>query len=117
MGTWGADLFEDDIALDVLDEFEDGLAAGLSPSAAADRVLAEMPEAAEDVDDGPVIRLALAALLLDNGVKRHAILEQALHVLETGAALERWEESDPPTLAARHEVCRALQERLSQPLG
>ena len=58
MGTWGAEIFQSDCALDVRDAFEEAMAEGLTALAAADRVWEEeMVEAVEDSDDGPVVRL------------------------------------------------------------
>jgi hypothetical protein len=112
VGTWGAEIFDDDVALDVQGCFEDGIEAAASPQQAADRVLASMRDSLEDTDDEPVLSLALASLLLDEGVVQHPVLDRAREILETGAGLERWEEAGPEALAERQAVYGRLAERL-----
>ena len=67
MGVWGVGLLQDDVAKDIQSAFDDALARGLMPGQAVDALLADPPWPLEDADDGPVIWLALAALLLREG--------------------------------------------------
>ena len=67
MGAWGASLFDDDLAIDARGAFEEALGSGSSPADAADRVLRQFREALGDMDEGPVLDLALGSLLLDHG--------------------------------------------------
>ena len=48
MSAWGVGIFEDDTAVDARRIFLEGLDIGLTPTAAADRVLEEMEEHAHD---------------------------------------------------------------------
>src|SRR5262245_49111245 len=104
MGTWGAGIFEDDVALDVRDAFRDATDSAMSATEAADQVLQEFSEQLEDSDDGPVIRLALASLLLDCGITDHPALDQAVVLIENGEGLDRWEDAGPEALAERRTV-------------
>ena len=112
MSTWGADLFDEDVALDTRDMFREAVEAGLDPRRAAAQVLGDWGEAAEEPDDGPVIRLALAVLLLDAGVRAHPILDEAREVLRAGAGLERWAEGGEAVLKERRAVYDQLAARL-----
>jgi hypothetical protein len=115
MGTRGAGLFEDDIAVEIREAFQAEIDDGLSPMKAAGRVLEEWAEAADDEDDGPVIHLALASLLLDLGVRQHPVLEEARAILEQEAGLERWQEAGETSLAGRREVYQQLLARMIPP--
>jgi hypothetical protein len=117
MGTWGPDLFQDDIALDVRGDFEAAVDEGAKPGAAADRVLVEYQDVVNDMDEGPVVMLALAALLMERGVTEHTVLDQAERVLAEQAGLERWEDAGGEALAERKAVYQDLAHRLSARRG
>jgi hypothetical protein len=112
MGTWGTGIFDDDLALDLRGEFEDLTAGGSTPGQAADRILRDYEDDLEDMDEGPVILVALASLLLDAGVTDHPLYERARTALESGAGLERWEEAGEKDLAGRKAVYESLLARL-----
>jgi hypothetical protein len=106
-----ADIFDIDIAFDVRDTFEDALTEGLDVPAATERVLNEFKDQIRDLDDGPIIYLALSALQLEHGVLQPKIKEQALRIITAGHLLERLE--DPTDRAVRQQVLEQLQARLS----
>jgi hypothetical protein len=112
MGTWGTGLFDDDVALDAKGLFDDLVDQGASPGQAAEQVLEEMQHEANDQDDGPVLVLALASLLLDHSIQVHPVLEKAREVINTGAGLDRWEDASPKALSERRLVCQELLARL-----
>ncbi len=113
MGTWGTGIFDDDVALDVRDAFEDALSDGLDISAATRRALEEFGSAAEDSDDGPIIYLALAALQLQREALQPEIREKVLHLIATGEGLGRWEDADPAALTDRKLVLETLKTKLA----
>ena len=61
MGTAGTALFSDDVACDVRDEFAQMLSAGVGEKVATRVLVHSRAAAIDDVDDGPVFWLALAA--------------------------------------------------------
>lgn len=63
MGTWGVEIFDDDFALDIQAEFEKAMDQGLSVKKATQRILYDVQDVLEDEDEGPLVYLALAALL------------------------------------------------------
>jgi hypothetical protein len=109
--VFGYDIFNSDAALDVRDVFEDVLAEGRDIPAATTHVLQELADYVDDMDDGPVVYLALATLQLEHGALQPEIRARALHVITTGQDLQRWE--DPVDRAARQHVLEQLRARLS----
>ena len=112
MGTWGYEIFEDDIALDLRGDFEAALAEGLSVPDATARVLAEYGDAVEDFDDGPIIAVALAALQLEHGALQPEVRERALAVIDNSKGMHGWEEGGAEHAAKRRAVLAALRARL-----
>jgi hypothetical protein len=112
MGTWGAGIFDDDVAVDARGAFEKAVQAGLSPAQAASEVLDEMGDEAQDSDDGPVLILALASLLSDSGVRDHPLFEAAWEIIRIGAGLERWQDAGEAALAERQAVYKNLAAKL-----
>ena len=112
MGAWGAGIFDDDTALDVRGIFEESLAEGSTPVRATELALEEFGECLEDPDDGPVVVLAIASLLLERGVANHPIQAAAIDLLKSGEGLERWAEAGPESLAERRAVYADLLGKL-----
>ena len=114
MGTWGTGIFENDTAGDVRDAFEDELLAGVDVPTATGHVLRKYADELDDIDDGPVIYLALAALQLEHGALQPDIRERALQVINTGEGLDAWEEAGPRKLQERSQVLESFRVQLSQ---
>jgi len=60
MGAWGVGIFQDDVASDVRDEYDEARDKGLNQWAASQKAHAEMADYFEDRDDGPIASVALA---------------------------------------------------------
>ena len=58
MDTWGVEIFEDDLALDIKAEFEDGIKKGLSVTEVSLQIL-ESYEDELDEEEKPIVYLAL----------------------------------------------------------
>lgn len=112
MGTWGTGIFDDDVALDVRGSFEDALAEGLDIGEATQRVRVEYKDQLDDMDDGPVICLALAALQLEHGALQEEVRREALATIGQERGFGRWEETDEDTRAQRRRVLDELATRL-----
>lgn len=117
MGTWGVGIFEDDLAADIQSQFEIELEAGSSPSVACQAVLCASTEILSDRDQAPIVHLALASLLLDNGVSRHEELNRALDIIGNREGLNPWKEAEKNQLTARLEVYRQLADRIRSSQG
>lgn len=112
MGTWGAGLFDDELAQDAKGAFDAALAAGLGVPEATKQALWAVTEAVRDDERSPTVYLALAALQL-----RHGRLEEWLKVIalshilqETGR--ERWEEAGPDAVEERTQALAQLMTSL-----
>jgi hypothetical protein len=112
MGTWGVGIFDDDVALDIRDAFEDALANGLSVAVATQKILEDFAEYLEDSDDRPVIFLALTALQLEQGTLQPDMREMALRIIASGEAMACWQDTDATTQAERVQVLETLQSNL-----
>ena len=114
MGAWGYGIFEDDVALDVRGDFEEAVNGGASIEEASAVILGEYAEELEDVDDGPVVYLALAALQVERGRVQDPIRREALRVIDEGTNLPRWEDAGEEALTARKRVLDDLRTALAR---
>jgi hypothetical protein len=112
MGTWGSGLFEDDLASDIQGSFESEIGRGQSREKAAQCVLREYEDEMDDPDDGPVLYLSLASLLLDSGVTEHAVLSRSLRIIENEEGLARWREAGDDALQERRAIYGQLRQRI-----
>lgn len=91
MGAWGTGIFQDDTACDIRDEFRDHIGNGLSGPEAAARILKNYASSLADTDEAGVVWLALAATQWKLGRLDGETLQRALHVIDSGSDLKRWE--------------------------
>lgn len=112
MGVWDTGIFDDDLAMDIKSEFEDYLAKGLNVKRATKLILENHEDVLEDEDESPIVYLSLAALQLEQGEVATEIRKKAIKIIESGQALERWEESDVTVFKQRENVLNSLKEQL-----
>lgn len=67
MGTWGYGIFDDDLALDIKDLFQQLIDDGESLGSIIDILLEEFQDSLEDFDEEVTVLLALGALALEKG--------------------------------------------------
>lgn len=110
MGAWGTGIFDDDVAADVADLWNDAIGGG--PAQATQTVYDELGEAIEDDDDGPIAFFALASLQLDAGHLDDRVRETALSSIEPN--LERWaDDGSPEDVEERRRVLEELRQRIN----
>ena len=115
MGTWGKGLFENDTASDVRSDFCEFVADGASP-AEAPQWLIDQWDPDDDLDDGPVIWLTLAALQSRVGWLDERVKERALRIINDGSDLQRWiDEATESDVAERRAVLEKLKVQLLSP--
>lgn len=91
MATWGAGLFDNDLAQALKAAFEAALADGLDVPDATKQALWAVTEALKNDEEAPLVYLAMAALQLKHGAIEEWLKVIALsHVLQ-GTGLDRWE--------------------------
>lgn len=112
MGTHGVALFHDDVANDVREDFLRLLRHGHSADDATKAVLKQWSTSKADVDDGPVVWLALAATQWEYGQLQDEVRQRAVDVIDTGADLGRWSGS---LLDRRRKVLDELRAKLLSP--
>lgn len=105
-------MFEDDVALDVKDTFDEAITNGETLAAATRAVLEEFEDSLDDDDDGPIITLALAALQWERGKPQEKLKKKALAIIAEGRGLERWEDAGAAELAERRQALEALKTML-----
>ena len=115
MGTWGTGLYEDDIALDVRDEFKNLLRSGVTAEEATAELLVSFSGATDDNDDGPIFWFALADTQWDMVCLLPQVKKEALRRLDKGGDLARWQEEDSTLATARKKVLDELQQKLNSP--
>jgi hypothetical protein len=115
VGVWGPAIFSDDTACDVRDSYRDLVTEGVDGSEATRRVLADCASSLSDVDDAPVVWLALAATQAAVGRLEDEVRDQALAVINSGADLARWRSDQPKHLAKRAAALERLRAKLLGP--
>jgi hypothetical protein len=114
MGAWGTAIFSDDTACDVRDSYRDLVGDGKTAAEASELLLNEWSKSLEDPDEGPVFWLALAATQWKCGHLQPNVLRQALHVIDGGSDLSRWD-TGSRDWEKRRVVLQQLRAQLSSP--
>lgn len=112
MGTTSTSLFSDDVACDVRNDFVDLLARYNDSARATAALLQSSSSTINDVDDGPVFWLALAATQWTYGCLTSEVKASAIDVIDNGADLKRWSGA---SVVRRSAVLLALKEKLLAP--
>jgi hypothetical protein len=110
MGAWGPGIFDDDLALDVREEYLELLAAGHSVTDCSKRVIERRANELRDPDEAPVVWLALAATQWEYGAFGQGVLDAALIALQRDEALCGWETSEH--VARRRGILARLLKKL-----
>ena len=109
MGTSGIGLFSDDTARDVKRDFVALLRGGASAEEATRRLKRDASRLLQDMDEGPIFWLALAATQWDYGCLDDEVKQLAIEVIDTGAGLDRW---SGKALEKRRAVLAILRDKL-----
>ncbi|GMU81465.1 MAG: hypothetical protein AMXMBFR47_13360 [Planctomycetota bacterium] len=117
MGTFGAGIFDDDLALDVREIFREFIAEGDPPEVATRKVKAEFEDSIGDPDEEPTFWLALAATQSGCGRLMTTVRDRAVKLIDRGGDLHRWEDEgvDPKDRAARQRALARLRTKLLGP--
>jgi len=121
MGAWGTGLWEDDLACDIQDEWNDLLDEGMSPRKAAKTILKSWLEELEDYDDDmerqpdeSILYISLAALQMRHRALTIAIKKKAIELIDKGADLELWKDSEIQDYEERKKLLIEFKEKLEQ---
>jgi hypothetical protein len=112
MGTWNTGILDDDLAMDIKDEFDDAIEDGLSVIDATRQVLESFEDVLEDDDDSAILFLVLAALQLGKGAVQKDIRQKALEIIECEQGLGRWKYTGEDELSNRVRELNDLKDKL-----
>ena len=106
MGTWGPKLYEDDLAEDIKNEYEELLEKGKNNKEAIEDIYQIYKEEIEDSEEKSVFWMVLADILYKNKNLTEFIKEKALKEIELGENLERWknEASEEDYIIRKKEI-------------
>ena len=115
MGAWGPGLYQDDIALDVKDEYIKLLKLGKSNEEAYNEMLKNNAWIADiEEEETPMFWFALADTQWRLGRLKEEVKDIALSFIEEGRDLERWQE-DKKQYEKRKKILSSLKEKLNSP--
>ncbi|GAA0963057.1 hypothetical protein [Frigoribacterium faeni] len=115
MGAWGTEIFADDLAADVRDDWLAGIADGVEPATLSTRLI----DAHTLLDAGPessiVFWLALAASQHETGLLQPEVQATALDLIARGGDVSRWADEDADLAAERQVELERLRVELTGP--
>lgn len=114
MGAWGPGIFSDDVACDVRDTYKELLEDQLTDADATARTLERFSEELDDVDDGPVLWIALALTQSRLGRLTTDIRDAALAALDGDAVVQPWRDV-PKQLVKRNDALAQARAVLEGP--
>ncbi|MDQ0115605.1 DUF4259 domain-containing protein [Paenibacillus harenae] len=115
MGAWGTGIFDDDTTCDVRDQYNDLLEEGLSAEEASRSILENYHDEFEDEEDLDVMSLVyigLAGAQLEKNQLQKEIRLKTIELIEKGADIELWEDSEEEDLVERKRVLCEFKQKL-----
>lgn len=113
MGAWGPGIYQDDVALDIKDEYIELLKKGKTTEEAFKELINNNADYLEDEDAVPML-LALADTQWKYGRLNDMVKSDALNIINSGAGLVAWK-YDKKLLKRRTEILEKLKEKLESP--
>ncbi len=114
MGAWGPKLYQDDVALDVKDSFDD-LRRGKTVQQITNQLIDDYSSELDDASVAPAFWFALADTQWNLGRLMPEVRDQALAWIEKGGDLFIWKEENPKGAIVREKVLKELQQKLNSP--
>lgn len=111
MGTWGVNLYQDDVSLDVRDEYINFLKVGMN-NREATKMLIENYVDIMDEEEIPLFWFALADTQWKYGRLLAEVKEKAISYIDAGTDLKHWEE-DERQYKRRQKVLKELKDKLN----
>ncbi len=113
MGTWGAGIFDNDLASDIRDVYLVTVAEGSPAEQAALQTQTRFSSVLHDSDESIVFWLALAAIQRHYGHVTDAVKNEALRVIASGLDEQRWKDASPENQQTRKQVLQELRAKLT----
>jgi hypothetical protein len=115
MGSWGLGIKQDDLVCDVIGLLDEYLKDGASIEGATQSVLDQFAESLEDIDESPLVWIAIAEAQWTYGELDKKVLLQVKDDLAKDRGLEVWRETSESVYRKRHQVLVRFIERISTP--
>lgn len=115
MGAWGTGIFDDDTVCDVRDDFIDYLEEGRSVEEATQIILEEYLDEFdidEDIEVMSLVFIGLSVIQMEKNCLQSHVHQNAITLIERGADLELWKESDEKDFMERKKVLSELKQKL-----
>lgn len=113
MGIWGPKLYQDDMAEDIKEEYEELIRENKNNKEAIEQICFMYKEEIEDSDERPVFWMVLADVLCKYKNLTNYVKEKALKEIESGENLERWKnESSEEDYKVRKKELERLRKKL-----
>lgn len=110
MGAWGQGLYQNDIGLEVRDDYKNKLRAGKSDDIAFSEIMQEYKEILADEDEKFDVWFALADTMWNWGRLSEDVKNKALHLIDQEYAEGRWDSEK--NIKKRKEVLVGLKKKL-----
>jgi len=114
MGTWGSGITQDDTVADIVGFVKDRLKEGDSLEVASVQAQRQFASTQGDVDEAPLLWLALAEVQWKYGAVDSAVLSRVRKDIQSGSGLERWSD-DAKTLAGRRAALTKFLAKVESP--
>ncbi len=115
MGMWGFELYQNDTALDVKDEFEELFNAGETVQKITAKLTEDYKSIMGDNDEEPLFWFALADTQWNLGVLLPAVKEKALYWIDKDCDIFNYQTIDISAKAQRKKTLDDLQAKLLSP--
>jgi hypothetical protein len=112
MGTWDTGIFDDDVAMDARDAWEQQIASGSTPEQATRTLIEELSDYLEDGNSTSTVWLALAALQLEAGALQRNVADMALRMIPVDLASWRERGASEEDLTERERILADLAQQL-----
>ncbi len=93
MGCWGTGIFDDDLAVDIRDLYDEMICKNDSDNMTTNIVLKLFDESEKDEDDSIVVYSALASIQLNRSCLMREIRDKTINLIESNSGIRRWEEA------------------------
>lgn len=113
MGCWGKGIFEDDLALDVRNLYDDLISKGYKDRQVTVKIIDIFKESVEDEDNSIIIYSALAAIQLSRSSLLEEIKEKTVSLIENESGMGRWKEAGKGNYKARLNELNKLKKILN----
>lgn len=115
MGAWGTGLYQNDMGLEIKDDYKNKLRAGKSEDVALSEILQEYKEIMLDEDDKFDVLFALADTMWNLGRLTNDVKNKVLDLISQECVEERW--GSQKEVDKRKDVLRKLEKKLMSEMG